>query len=238
MTQILLNGKIYTVDGDDAVLLREAVATLEKESNETKVKLDAVNVQVTALTTEKNDLATQAAKFEAEATATKTKLDEATQQLEQKNDAADVDYDELIKERLEIWSSVLPVLRHDSEDYKPDYSLDPLHIKLTYLMKRCADKADVIKGLQSRSDALKNGDKAAIEYVEAMYTAFPPQTASEGTKSHTDSVLDSILFARHFTNDSDIEQETGGNVTRIDHRQELTKKLEAKNPKPKRRSAS
>lgn len=239
MTQILLNNKIYTVEGDDAVLLREAVATLEKTATENSQKLDQATQQVTTLTAQKNDLEAKAGKAEGELAATKTKLDEATQQLQTKNDAADVDYDELIKERLELWSEVLPVIRQDNENYQPDYSYTPLQIKLDYIFKTCKDQ-ETLKALQERKARLDEGDQGAIGFVEGVYLGLIKDTGKQKRATHTDSVLDSIMFGKHFSathNDGSDESRETGNVTRIDHRANLQKRMDAKNPANRKNKA-
>lgn len=239
MTQILLGGKIYTVEGDDAVLLREAVANFEKTASETKTALDAATAQVTTLTTEKTALDTKANKLEADLTATKTKLDEATTKLEEKTDADDIDFDGLIKERLELWADVLPVIRKDDENYEPNYDFTPLEIKVEYLFKTCADKEEIINGLKERKDKLEANDPAAVAYVDAMYLALYSPSGSSDKPSHTDSVLGSIMFGRHISTSGKTSTSTktdGRGKEKVDYRQKQREAIEAKNPGRKKKA--
>lgn len=199
--EITLQGKTYTID--DAEALQQAITQLEIDSST----------------------------YQAENQGLKTKLDQLESQLTQKNDSS-VDYDQLVGERLELWGQVLPHLRQDDESFMPDYRLSPLQIKVTYLNSLKHDNADWKEGLQERKDELISDSPSptTIAFVNGLYSVLKPGSVSYQKKSHTDEVLESIMFGRHQGTLHTDTEEVAGTVTKIDHRAELTKKLQSKNP--------
>lgn len=226
MIQILLNDKIYSVEGDDAVLLREAISATTAAHTAEIVKSSDLSQKVDSLEAKLKQSDQQLNEAQAIALASKTKLDEAIEKSQ--NDAAEkkVDVDEIIKDRLELWSQVLPSLRADDANYEPDYSRSPLEIKLEYLMNACQDRPEIIQGLKDRQDKLETKDPGALQYVDALFTAFPPssqKTKNDSGVNHTDSVLSSIFAGK--------AQQARNDAQVIDYRAELTRKLEEKNGK-------
>lgn len=202
--EITLNGTTYTIDGDDAEALQQAITQLEIDSSG----------------------------YLAENQGLKTKVSELQTQLELKTDSESVDFDSLVGERLQIWSEVLPHLRHDDEDFEPNYNLSPLQVKVTYLNSLKVD-ADWKNELVQRKDDLMSDNPSAttIAFVNGLYSVLKTSGSVYKPVSHTDQVLESIMWGKHQGSTNTSKQDgRSGKVTKIDHRKKLQEAIEAKNP--------
>jgi hypothetical protein len=175
MPIISIGKRVYNLDdASDLVALKPAVEKLAED-------LEAAE--------------TLATNTEARAAQIKTELEEATLRAEARADAAQkeaeaakgradaldlkvkevestrLDSDTLAADRkdaIETWALCLPVLRADSADFEPDYSLAPAEIKRAYLAKKYPDI-----DLSTASD----------ERVDGMWeVAKPTRNDSTGTK--------------------------------------------------------
>lgn len=209
--EIKLQGKTYTIDGDDAEQLQTAITDLE----------------------------VVASGYQAELAGTKTKLQELQTQLELKTDSESVDFDSLVGERLQVWSEVLPHLRHDDEDFEPNYNLSPLQVKVAYLNSLKVD-ADWKSELLQRKDELLSDSPSptTIAFVNGLYSVLKTSGSVYKPVSHTDQVLESIMWGKHQGSTNTSKQDgRSGKVTKIDHRKKLQEAIEAKNPGRKSRKA-
>lgn len=174
-TQIPIGKRIYTVDGKDATALADAVAQLQ-------TNLDASQDAVKTAQTERDDHKRRAdeaegakvaaeevkARLDGELDATKTKLQDAESS---RKDGDTIGAE--VEARLNTWSLVLPSLRKDSSDFKPNYKLDSIGIKRLYL----ENKAPHLK------EKLQNADAA---YIEASWDILKPSPQTDGIDSTGD----------------------------------------------------
>jgi hypothetical protein len=189
MPIISIGKRVYNLDdASDLVALKPAVEKLAED-------LEAAE--------------TLATNTEARAAQIKTELEEATLRAEARADAAQkeaeaakgradaldlkvkevestrLDSDTLAADRkdaIETWALCLPVLRADSADFEPDYSLAPAEIKRAYLAKKYPD-IDLSTASDERVDGMwevakpTRADTAGVKPVDVFANVVAFQSA-------------------------------------------------------------
>ena len=225
MVNINLGGQIYTVEGEDAPLLRQAVAKFQQELDDLKKSAGTLQGKIDTLESEKTTLTNQVAVKDAELSAAKAVNDaaEAAKAEAVKVDGATADITAQIQQRTKLWNEIEPTMNRNDSSFKPNYELNPTEIKVLYLATAYHNRADIMQGLTDRKDAIKSGDQSALLYVDTLYDALHPSHNTEAAtvKSNTDSVLDQILSA---SKTAGTRTDSGDDV---DYHAKLTKKIEA-----------
>lgn len=178
-TQIPLNNRIFTVDGDDAPKLADAIATLQTEVGtiktqldsltdekaEIQAKLDSAFSQTEAakqeLQTKLDELQKERDRLDGELIAAKTRIDQA--------ESSRMDGDAIateIQARVDAWDLVLPAFRKDDAAFKPDYKMDTAAIRAAYLVK-------VNPALKPRLD------NATPEFIEGLWEGLKPEAGGD-----------------------------------------------------------
>lgn len=157
---IPLSNRVFNVDGDDAQPLADAVATLLTHS-------DKMSANLSVLQGESEGHKTRADKAESELKEAKDQLTKTNQDLEDtrkaKQDEQQVNFDQIIGERIGLWAQVLPTLRQNNDSFEADYSLDSTAIKRVYLLNIQPElKADE----QFKTDSA---------YVNGLWSALKPK---------------------------------------------------------------
>jgi len=135
-------------------------------------KLTAANTRADVAEKEKSTLEGTIAGLQTEVKAAK---DAAETRLDADEVAAEVTL------RLDAWGEVLPYLTAQDADFKPDYKLDAIDVKRLYLSKR--------------TDADLTSKDAA--FIEGMYTALKPPSATEVDAQTGANRVDSMLDGLH-----------------------------------------
>lgn len=231
--QITLDGKIYTIEGNDAPLVRDALAAHLQAAakNETeRVQLTSDQAQAVG---QAAALKTKNETLEAELLATRALLN--TQQTEK--DAAKTDTKEQttnmpqqnLAELIELWREVTPALVQRIDGFEADYSLSPTEIKAMYLVASNDPESEIVKKIAERKDAIEQSDANAVTFVDTLYLALKPKenATTESTVdtqvNHADSALSLILNSKKSTTaeHKDAQDE-------MDYRTALTHIIESK----------
>lgn len=211
MTQILFADQVYTVDGDDAPVLKSDLTDYAKKANEWKVKadqVDSIKTQLSEANQQITDLIGAKSQLEGELQATKIKLDEALEATKSKLDQDSIS--KAIQTRLDIWGEVLPYIQKTDASFKPDYTLDEHQIRLTYLKTRKKDQATYL-------DSIDLSTESGQKLLEGMYLGLKPSEDTTPIKTHADGILETIKATETKTDSSSME----------DYREQLKARLEA-----------
>lgn len=159
----------FTLDGigfeTDDINLVNTVKTVNEKLVTTSARADAAEKEKSTL--------------EGTLAGVQTELKTAKDAAEARMDADEVSTQVTL--RLDAWGEVLPYLRTQDADFKPDYKLDAIDVKRLYLSKR--------------TDAdLTNKDAA---FVEGMYEALKPPTQQAIDEATSGDRVDSILDGLH-----------------------------------------
>jgi hypothetical protein len=185
-TQILFQDQVYNLDGEDAISLKQELASFIKEANtwkqeavDLKAKLDSLE----SLNEKVSDLEKEKARLEGELAATRLKLDEVV--------ANRLDSDAINREvanRLKTWSEVLPYLRKQDASFVPDYTMNEYEIKKLYLSSR-------VKGDQkSYMDSLDIGTDVGKAAIDGLFFGLKPSVDAEARQTtHTDGIYTLIV---------------------------------------------
>lgn len=192
--QIIIDDVGYQVEDSG---LESAIAKLKSQLNQTQSELKTLVVKEQALKDEKarfdsqikvleselQSLKSEKSRVDGELVGVKTQL----QQLESNRiDEAEVErrvrtaIATRIDETLALWSQVLPRIRKDAPDYKPDYKLSPTEIRKLYLSK-------VVPDIKL--------DAADDNFIAGLWMGLKPKPRDETedaiakTKQHLDFVL-------------------------------------------------
>ena len=190
--QILLDERIYVIDGDDAADLRDAVAAFAKEIKDARSTLDVEKVATTAQLAENERLIADKTRMDAELTATKAKLVEAEKERETKDDGEDVE--SLINDRLAVWGEVAGYFRKKDSDYKLEFKLSPVEIKYLYLKDATDKKPEYVAIADDLKSMTDLKDNITTVKVDTYYSVLKPK--SSDSTSHADDVLNQIKSGR------------------------------------------
>jgi hypothetical protein len=173
--------------------IEKELSKLRSDSAATKEKLDAATI---ALDEAKTELGT----VKAEIVTQKTALDAAEETVKTaKEDRLDEDaINTLIGDRMKLWQEVLPMMRSDNADYKPDYSLAPLGIMAAAVKVANPDIAGHLDGLDL-SDSENSG------FVKGLYAGLNTKQYSQKSATRSDA---NTLLAEIRANRFDVA--TGG----------------------------
>lgn len=159
----------------------------------------AVNEKIAAEKTRADAAEKEKSTLEGALAGVQTELKTAKDAAETRMDADEVASQVTL--RLDAWGEVLPFLKAQDAEFKPDYKLDAIDVKRLYLSKRM--------------DADLTGKDAA--FIEGAYAFAKPPTADEVDEatgaSRVDGMLDGIFANR---------EQNGGN--RLDAAEERRKK--------------
>lgn len=230
MAQIIINDRIFTVEGDDANQLRDAVATLTGTSKTLVTNLETAQNEVTALRADKATLEATVTKNDAELVATKAKLTETeSATLQSKADSGDA-VESLINDRIAVWTEIAPYFTRMDAAFTPDYKLKPIEVKYLYLQDAAKSPGyeEIKTDLASMTDL---EDPLAEARVKAYYGVLKPKSTE--VVSHADSVLDRLKTATRQSLIPGLEYTRTDSATdsATDPRNKLTRQIEARGRK-------
>ena len=168
MSQILVERRIYNVDGDDAHALSEAIAALQTKLDESATQITNLTSDLTAATARAAASNETVSRLEGEKTGLQTRLDDAEKsRMDDNAIAAEV------QTRMDVWSQVLPALRKTTREFTPDWKLDSIDIKKLYLKQVAPHLSDRL-------------DSAEASFVDGCWETLKP---THQRADHVDDML-------------------------------------------------
>lgn len=172
-----VDGVDHSFDLEDQTLykaiaaLSQRVDSLETENTSLDEKATAALINAENLENElaeanqqKDSAIAEKEKLSANLDAANIKLDETKKELEARKDSqpeGQTLQGEQIGKLISLWNQVLPSLRKDDEEFKPDWNLDEKGIKKLYLVSRVADHIKL--------------DEKSDDYIDALWDSFSPE---------------------------------------------------------------
>ncbi|MBW4460446.1 MAG: DUF2213 domain-containing protein [Nodosilinea sp. WJT8-NPBG4] len=172
-TSIPIKNRVFNVDGDDSAALAASVADLQTRLDNLETELNSTKSEKTALENELVTVKTESSRKDGLLEVVEAKLSDAEKAPKFNADEQAATMAEQMSERIELWSTVLPVIRKDS-DFTPDFKLDSTNIQRLYLLSQ---KPELAQNERFNSDS---------GYVAGLYTALQPSTVvTEPEKEET-----------------------------------------------------
>ena len=180
--------RVFNVDGADGPELASSVVDLltridELESEKTSTETELASVKAELVTVK-----TESSRLDGLLEVTTQKLTEAEKRPVYNADAAQAEMAEQMAERIELWSTVLPAIRKDSEDFQPDFKLDSVNIQRLYLLSQKPELKD-----NNRFNSDSGYVAGLFEALKDVAVKTDESTDSEERADEQDNISNSLL---------------------------------------------